>query len=93
MPGHPRSDAVDARLPDVPSNKVLRFDTGKLYAALNAQRIERNMTWQHVAKEMGLGVSTLTYLANGGRTAFPHVMRIVGWLGRPAADFMRAADR
>jgi len=93
MPGHPHSEVADARLPQVPPHHVLRFDTKKLHAALDAQRIERKMTWAQVAKEVGLGVSSLTHLSSGGRTAFPQVMRIVRWLARPAAQFTRASER
>jgi hypothetical protein len=88
MPGH----ADGARLPEVPAGKVLRFDTRKMHAALEAQRVARGMTWEQVAKEVGLGASGLKHLANGGRTAFPQVMRIVRWLGRPAAEFTRMSD-
>jgi hypothetical protein len=92
VPGHQESQEISARLPDVPAHQVLRFDTRKLHTALEAQRIEKKMTWAQVAKELRLGVSTLTYLSNGGRTGFPQVMRIVRWLGRPAAHFTRASD-
>lgn len=84
--------AGTARLPDVPPRQVLRFDTKKLYAALDALRIERALSWTQVSGETGLSVSQLGHLAKGGRTAFPQVMRLVRWLERPAADFIRAAD-
>jgi ribosomal protein L24E len=92
VPGYQESEDASARLPDVSSHQVLRFDTKKLHAALDAQRIERKMTWTQVAKEVGLSAPRLTRLSKGGRTGFPHVMRIVRWLGRPAADFTRASD-
>jgi hypothetical protein len=76
------------------STQILRFDTKQLHAALDAQRTERRLTWTQVASEIG-GVSAamLTHLSNGGRTGFPHVARIAGWLGRPVASFVRAVDR
>jgi hypothetical protein len=92
VPGLPESEENSARLPDVPSHQILRFDTRKLHAALDAQRLEKNVTWAQLAREVGLGVSSLTYLSNGGRTGFPQVMRMVRWLGRPAAHFTRASD-
>ena len=92
MPGYSEIGAVSAELPGVPPNKVLRFDTKKLYSALNARRIEREMTWLQVAGEIGVATSTLTYLARGTRAGFPPVMRIVRWLDRAAADFTRLAD-
>ncbi|HKS95777.1 MAG TPA: hypothetical protein VJV74_06530 [Terriglobia bacterium] len=93
VPGHQEpEEAVSARLPDVPAHHVLRFDTRKLHAALDAQRVERRMTWTQVARQVGLGVSSLTHLSKGGRTGFPAVMRMVRWLSRPAAQFTRASD-
>jgi hypothetical protein len=86
-------DEKETRLPEIPCNQILRFDTKKLYAALDAQRAERKMTWPQVAKEIGLAASSLTYLSKGGRTGFPDVIRIVRWLHQPAAQFTRASER
>lgn len=93
IPGHTHAEGTSARLPQVPPHHILRFDTKKLHAALDAQRLKRKMTWAQVAKEVGLGVSSLTHLSSGGRTAFPQVMRILRWLARPAAQFTRASER
>ena len=77
-------------LPLVSRDQILRFDTKKLHAALDAQRGERRMTWRQVATEIGgVSVSSLTRLKMGGRTSFPSVMRIVAWLNRPASTFIR----
>jgi hypothetical protein len=78
-------------LPDVPPDSGLRFNTKKLHAALNVQRVARGLTWQQVGREIGLGAATLTHLSKGGRTGFPDVMRITRWLGQPVAQFTRAA--
>jgi hypothetical protein len=92
MPGCRESEQIDARLPDVPPGKVLRFDAKKIYAALDALRLEREMTWAEVAKEIGTNAASLLHLSKGKRVVFPGVMRIFRWLGRPAADFTRASD-
>src|SRR5262245_52619405 len=92
VPDHALADADAARLPDVPSHQILRFDTRKLHAAIAAKRVAGHATWTDVASQIGVGVSSLTHLANGGRTAFPHVMRMTAWLGRPAAEFTRGSD-
>lgn len=86
------SERNGERLPDVRPGQVLRFDTKKIYAALDAQRSKRKLTWAQVARETGVGVLSLTHLSKGGRTGFPQVMRIAGWLGLPAARFTRASD-
>lgn len=74
-------------------DKVLRFDTKKLHTALDARRIERGLTWNQIAGEIGVGVSSLAHLSAGGRTSFPQVMRILSWLESPAANFTRLADQ
>jgi len=87
------ADEASARLPSVPSGRILRFDTRSLYDAVNAVRGERQLSWQAAADDIGLSVAVVTNLSRGGRTAFPPVMRLVGWLRRPAAEFVRVADR
>jgi len=77
----------------VPANKVLRFDTRKLHSAVDAHRQERDLSWKQAAAEIEVGTSVLTRLSGGGRTSFPQVMRILGWLGSPTAEFTRLADR
>jgi hypothetical protein len=94
VPGDQEVAAEAARLPDVGPHQILRFDTRKLYLALDAQRIERDMTWRQVGEEIGgLNAAGLTRLSKGGRTGFPQVMRMTRWLGHPAACFTRAFDR
>jgi hypothetical protein len=56
-------------------------------------RGERQLSWLAVADDIGLPVAVVTNLSRGGRTAFPQVMRLVRWLRRPAAEFVRVADR
>ena len=90
VPGAP--DTAAAPLPVVAPHQILRFDTRKLHAAVDVRRREGGLTWAGAAREVGLGEAQLKHLAKGGRTAFPSVMRIVRWLGWPAADFTRAAD-
>lgn len=89
--GNGTASSKATALPDVPMPFGLRLDTRKLHAAVNAQRVTRGLTWHQVADEIGVGKLSLTHLSKGGRTGFPHVMRITGWLGRPAAEFTRAS--
>jgi transcriptional regulator with XRE-family HTH domain len=84
----------DAALPAAPPSGVLRFDARAIHDALEARRAERGMTWQQVAAASGVGsAATLTRLREGGRVAFPQVMRVFAWLGQPAARFVRVARR
>jgi len=91
IPRHQESEGE--RLPEVSSRQILRFDTSKLYTAVNAQRAARSMTWAQAAKETGVSASHLTHLSEGGRTGFPLVTRITSWLSRPVAQFTRVSNR
>ena len=88
------TEAPAFRLPEAAANQVIRFNTRKLYAALNARRTGRGMTWEQVSREIhGTTVSTLTHLARGGRTGFPHVVRMTRWLEQPLATFTQVCSR
>jgi hypothetical protein len=93
--GHVNSSAKSLALPAVGPDKILRFDARMMFAAIEARRAARHMTSKQIADEIGGAMSpgSLQRLANGGRLAFPHVMRITAWLERPAASFTRACDR
>src|SRR5262245_28098655 len=53
VPGRKDADSDHYRLPAVPSHQVLRWDTRALFLALDAQRLERQLTWAEVAREIG----------------------------------------
>ena len=87
------TDAAAEALPNVGSERILRFDTKAIHAALDEARRERGFTWRQVAAELpGFKEGMLTNLATGPAIGFPRVMRITQWLGRPAAEFMRGFD-
>ncbi len=88
VPGATVDDQVTA-LPEADSDQVLRWDSAALHRAVDERRTARGMSWRQVAGEVGCGPSALTALARGGRVHFPLVMRIVGWVDRPAAAFIR----
>jgi hypothetical protein len=94
VPGFPNANADRFKLRKLGTRQILRFDTKALYAAVNAQRQAKGLTWNEVAAEMEIGsTNPLRGLAKGGLTGFPIVMRIVEWLDQPAAAFTRASDR
>jgi hypothetical protein len=80
------------------------FDIDALYAALDAERVSREMSWSEVVRAInslfknvteigGINPAGLARLANGGRVGFPDVTRIAEWLGRPVARFTRGFIR
>lgn len=75
------------------TGQILRWDTPALYAAADAKRREQSLTWTKAAQQVrGFTPGMLANLAKGGRIGFPRVMRLVLWLGPPAAAFTRIAD-
>jgi transcriptional regulator with XRE-family HTH domain len=90
LPGPPKPGA---RLPAAVPGRILRVDASSLHAALDGRRRARGLTWAALAAELGTSARSLTRLAAGGRVAFPEVMRLTGWLGRPLAEFTRAVER
>lgn len=64
-----------------------RFNAAALYAALDARRRERGMSWAEVAREIGVSASTLTRTRLGGRMEVDGMLAMVRWLGRTAESF------
>ena len=90
VPAHPLAGDPETVLPEVGPDRILRWDAGALHRALQEQRTARRLTWADVAAQTGCPAAGLRGLATASRVSFPGVMRIVGWLGRPAAHFVRA---
>lgn len=87
IPGH-EVDTADATLPQVGPDRILRWDSVGLHAALDAQRRERGMTWQEVARAVGCSPSQVAGLARLRYSpGIVVAMRMVRWLGCPAATF------
>jgi hypothetical protein len=79
--------------PRLAKGQILRWDTRALHAALDSRRRSESLTWADVARQIGdFTPGMLTSLARGGRIGFPRVMRLVRWLGEPAATFTRVAE-
>jgi hypothetical protein len=94
LAGRDQAPAAAEALPEAGPAQILRFDTRALHAALDAHRRERAMTWKEVAGELrGFTPSMLANLASGPLIGFPRVMTLTQWLGRPAADFIRARSK
>jgi len=92
LPGSPSAALMSADLPDADAGEILRFDTRRLYEALDTRREAMGLTWQQVATTIGVSPSHMRTLAKGGRTAFPDVMRLTVWLKQPAAHFVRVSS-
>ena len=88
----PPSASSGTTLPAAGPDRRLRWNLPALYEALNARRLDRQLTWAELAGELRCTANQLTGIrtaryAIGMRLA----MTIVQWLERPAAAFVYAA--
>jgi len=67
---------------------MVRFDTKALYAALDARRQERGLTWKDVAAEIGVAETTIRRTREGGRMEVDGMLAMVNWLGVPVGRFV-----
>ena len=65
-----------------------RFNAKALYAALDAQRAERGLTWARVGAELGISPATLTRTRLGGRMEVDGMLAMVRWLNRTVESFV-----
>src|SRR5262245_9292628 len=71
-----------------PSSMKL-FDSRALYAALNERRLAQGLSWQELARLIGVSLSTLTRTRSGGRLEVDGMLAMVAWLERSAEEFVR----
>ena len=66
-----------------------KFDSEGFYAALNAERLSRQMTWKDVAEEAGVNPSTLTRMGQGNKSDVNGLAALLRWSGLKAESFIR----
>lgn len=64
-----------------------QIDTAALYNALDAARMELNLSWRALAKEVGVSPSLFSRLGNGMKPDADGFATIVSWLRVPADRF------
>jgi transcriptional regulator with XRE-family HTH domain len=69
------------------------FDAEGFYAALDAERLSRQITWKKAAEESGVSASTLTRLAQGRRPDVDSMAALLVWSGLSADSFVRTQKR
>jgi hypothetical protein len=79
-------------LPAAGRDRRLRWALKLLYAAMDEKRRADGLTWPALAAILGCSANQLTGLRTAKfATGMDLAMRIVQWLGRPAADFVYPA--
>lgn len=68
----------------------MKFDFEKFYQAVNAKRTERAASWRQVAREIGIGKSTLARMAQNKRPDADGLAALSFWAEINPADFVRA---
>lgn len=69
-----------------------RFDSEALYAALNAARLSRQLTWKEVAEAAGVNASTLSRIGHGKKPDVNGLAALLDWSGLKAEQFIRRKD-
>ena len=65
------------------------FDADAFYAALDGQRLARELTWKKVAEESGVSASTLTRIAQGKRPDVDSLAALSAWSGLEVDRFVK----
>jgi transcriptional regulator with XRE-family HTH domain len=66
----------------------MKFDFEKFYQAVNAKREERAASWRQVAREIGVGKSTLARMAQNRRPDADGLAALSYWADVNPADFV-----
>lgn len=88
IPGYVNSAKPAEALPRLRPNRILRFDTGAIFRAMDKVRVRRDLSWGEVAEEIsGVSAAQLTRLGKGAGIGIVAAGRIAQWLGLPVASF------
>jgi transcriptional regulator with XRE-family HTH domain len=68
------------------------FDNEAFFAALDATRQARELTWKQLAQEAGVSASTLTRVGQGRRPDVDSFAALSAWAGLDPEDFLPAAS-
>lgn len=66
----------------------MKFDFEKFYQAVNAKRTARSASWRQVAREVGIGKSTLARMSQNKRPDADGLAALSFWAELNPADFV-----
>jgi len=85
-------DEERCALPVAGPDRRLRWSLKLLYASMDERRRQEGLSWPALAAILGCSPNQLTGLRTAKfATGMDLAMRIVQWIGRPAADFVYPA--
>lgn len=65
-----------------------QFDNEGFFAALNAERLSRQLNWKEVAADAGIQASTITRMSQGKRPDVNSLAALLAWSKLKAEDFV-----
>lgn len=68
-------------------------DVTALYGALEGARAQKELSWREIARQVGVGASTMSRLAQGLSPDVKAFARMIRWLNVPAETFIREDGR
>jgi hypothetical protein len=68
--------------------RSMRFEFERFYQAVNARREERAASWRQVAREIGIGKSTLARMSQNKRPDADGLAALAYWAALNPADFV-----
>ena len=71
------------------NSDLMKFEFEKFYQAVNAKRTARSASWRQVAREIGVGKSTLARMAQNKRPDADGLAALACWAELNPADFVR----
>jgi transcriptional regulator with XRE-family HTH domain len=69
------------------------FDNDAFYAALNATRLGRQLTWKDVAEQTGVAASTLSRIGQGAKPDVNGLAALLKWSNLKAEAFIPNASQ
>ncbi|RMA41106.1 helix-turn-helix domain-containing protein [Rhodophyticola porphyridii] len=69
------------------------FDAQGFFAALNAHRESKGLTWKQVASKTGVAASTLTRMGQGKRPDVDGLASLASWSGIDVRKFYRLGEQ
>jgi transcriptional regulator with XRE-family HTH domain len=70
----------------------MKFEFERFYQAVNATRRQRSASWRQVAREIGIGKSTLARMSQNRRPDADGLAALSYWAGLNPADFVSLAE-
>lgn len=68
-----------------PKERLADLNVPELYQRLDARRQEQGLSWREVSRRTGVGLMTLSRLANdSGTPNVDNLAQLLTWLGEPA---------